>query len=156
MNNKLHFSTGKDDYESPDDLFTLYNSTYHFTLDAAANESNHKVDRWFGPGGEHEDALEEGLSWVPGNVWLNPPYSRGLQSKFIIKAACEGLKHLGSIVCLLPARTDTKSFHDVCMRYGMVELLKGRLKFKLNGKYILDKKGKPISAPFPSMIVVFE
>ena len=148
MNEKL-FSTGKDDWETPDALFQRYHDQYHFVLDLAANETNHKVDRWLGPGGEHEDALA--VSWTDyltqGNLWLNPPYSRALQPLFIQKAAeevaCFNCGH--SIVCLLPARTDTRLFHNIILPYGTVTFLRGRLTFK----------GAPAGAPFPSMIVVF-
>lgn len=139
----VHFSSGKDDWETPDDLFGTYDATYHFGLDAAANGGNHKCERWFGPGGMVDDAF--GVPWTGfGNVWLNPPYSRGLQSKFVRKAAAEALTKLMCVVCLLPARTDTKLFHEV-IKYGEVTFLKGRVKFK----------GAPSHAPFPSMIVVF-
>ena len=47
---------------------------------------------------------------------------------------------------LLPARTDTKWFHDWCLPYGKIEFLRGRLKFG----------GCDNPAPFPSMIVIFE
>lgn len=50
-----------------------------------------------------------------------------------------------TVVMLLPARTDTKWFHDYCLKYGEITFLRGRLKFG-------DSKN---SAPFPSMIVVF-
>jgi len=33
---EVHFSSGKDDWETPDDLFERYNQRYHFILDAAA------------------------------------------------------------------------------------------------------------------------
>lgn len=151
-------SSGKDDWETPDDLFALYDSTYHFVLDAAANESNHKCPLWLGPGGLHEDALS--ISWHPwlmsgGNIWLNPPYSKGNQAKFVTKAFQEvfelynlsgGRKQHGSVVCLLPARTDTKLFHEVIQPWGRIHFIKGRVKFK----------GASQGAPFPSMIVVFE
>lgn len=149
MLNNAMFTSGRDDWETPDTLFQSYNRIYNFTLDAAANEQNHKCARWFGPGGEHADALEDGLPWVPGNVWLNPPYSKDLQPQFVRKAAAEGLKHLGAVVCLLPARTDTKLFHEI-IKYGRVSFLKGRVKFISEGKATSN------SAPFPSMIVVFE
>lgn len=45
---------------------------------------------------------------------------------------------------LIPARTDTKWFHDYCLK-GDIEFIRGRVKFG-------DSK---INAPFPSMIVVF-
>jgi hypothetical protein len=59
-----------------------------------------------------------------------------------------GLKRLtnmrggNTVILLLPARTDTKWFHNYCIEHE-IEFLKGRLKF-----------GNAInSAPFPSMIV---
>ena len=50
---------------------------------------------------------------------------------------------------LLPARTDTKWFHQFCLdkeRVSVVCFVKGRLKFG-------DQTN---SAPFPSMIIVFD
>lgn len=46
---------------------------------------------------------------------------------------------------LLPARTDTKWFHDYILGKAEIRFLKGRLKFG----------GANNSAPFPSMIVIF-
>lgn len=154
---QVHFSSGKDDWETPEELFQRYNAIYHFTIDAAANEVNHKCPRWWGPGGEWPDALD--VAWevelAQGhNIWLNPPYSRGVQSKFVTKAhesmtkVWEMLWPLGrgSIVCLLPARTDTRLFHDIIQPHGEeIEFLRGRVKFV----------GAPNSAPFPSMVVIF-
>jgi len=146
----VHFSTGKDDWETPDDLFNRYNATYRFVLDAAANSQNAKVSRFYGPGGECEDALVVPWPLHEGNIWLNPPYSRGLQARFVNKA-WEEVKRgremdlVGSVVCLLPARTDTRLFHDTILAHGHVEFLRGRVKFK----------GAQQGAPFPSMIVRF-
>ena len=52
----------------------------------------------------------------------------------------------GTAVMLIPARTDTKAFHEYI--YGKAELrfVRGRLKFG----------GCKNSAPFPSMVVVFK
>lgn len=50
-------------------------------------------------------------------------------------------------VFLIPARTDTKWFHDLVLPNAReIRFLKGRLKFG----------GATFNAPFPSMIVVFE
>ena len=49
---------------------------------------------------------------------------------------------------LLPARTDTKWFHDYVLRADEIVLLKGRLKFRINGV-------EQNSAPFSSMLVRF-
>lgn len=154
---KIHFSSGKDDWETPDDLFSEYDQKYHFRMDLAANFSNRKCIAWLGPGSHIEDALS--VSWQPflklGNCWLNPPYSRSLQKKFVEKAAAEASEYFAkvvgtcepihNIVCLLPARTDTALFHDVIAAYGEITFLRGRVKFK----------GAKAGAPFPSMIVVF-
>jgi hypothetical protein len=49
-----------------------------------------------------------------------------------------------TVVCLLPARTDTRWWHDYCSK-GEVMLIKGRIKFGNSNN----------CAPFPSAIVVF-
>ena len=77
-------------------------------------------------------------------VFCNPPYGREL-AKWVKKAYEESRKPNTKVVMLIPARTDTRWFHDYCVK-GRIEFLKGRLKFG-------DGKN---SAPFPSMIVVFE
>lgn len=56
---------------------------------------------------------------------------------------------------LLPARTDTKWFHDYILGKTEVRFIRGRLIFEIDGKPILDKKGRPQAAPFPSMICIF-
>ena len=75
-----------------------------------------------------------------GVCWCNPPYGREI-GKWVEKA----YKSNCMVVMLLPARTDTKWFHDFCLK-GIISFIKGRLKFG-NAKNC---------APFPSMIVIFE
>jgi len=61
------------------------------------------------------------------------------------KAYYESLKP-NTLVCLLiPARTDTRWFHDYIKNRSEVRFLKGRLKFSHSKN----------SAPFPSMVVIF-
>lgn len=149
---RVLFSTGKDDWETPPDLFAKLHEEFGFDLDVAANATNRKVALWLGPGGFFEDALTCNWNVGGGMCWCNPPYSRGLQGKFIAKAAAERLYGVKTVM-LLPARTDTKVFHAHIWnehihrpRPGVeVRFLRGRLKFV----------GAPSSAPFPSMIVVF-
>ena len=50
-----------------------------------------------------------------------------------------------TVVMLLPARTDTRWFHDYIYGKAEIRFVKGRLKFG----------GAKNSAPFPSMVVVF-
>lgn len=51
-----------------------------------------------------------------------------------------------TVVMLLPARTDTKWFHEYIYNQAEIRFIKGRLKF---GK-------SKNSAPFPSMIIIFK
>ena len=61
------------------------------------------------------------------------------------KSFCESQKDNTVVVMLIPARTDTRWFHEYVYPYAEIRFIKGRLKFgnSLN------------SAPFPSMIVIF-
>ena len=48
---------------------------------------------------------------------------------------------------LIPARTDTKYFHNFIYQRSEIRFVKGRVKF--------EGKAKATSSPFPSMIVIF-
>lgn len=49
------------------------------------------------------------------------------------------------VVALIPARTDTRFFHDYIYHKAEIRFIKGRLKFG----------GCKDAAPFPSMVVIF-
>nr|UVY67390.1 MAG: DNA N-6-adenine-methyltransferase [Bacteriophage sp.] len=77
-------------------------------------------------------------------VFCNPPYGKEMY-KWVEKCYQEGCKE-NTLVCLLiPARTDTKYFHDFIIHRTEIRFIKGRLKFG-NSKN---------AAPFPSMLVIF-
>lgn len=140
MNTKLHFSSKKQDWETPQELFDSLNKEFDFDLDACADRYNTKCQNLIS---EETDCLR-----VPWNrigirsVFMNPPYGRGI-GKFVKRAYEQSQEGL-TVVCLLPSRTDIKWFHDYCLK-GEIRYIKGRLKFG-------DAKN---SAPFPSMVVVF-
>ena len=75
-------------------------------------------------------------------VFINPPYGRTI-GDWIKKAYDSG----SLCVMLLPARTDTKWWHNYCMKASMIVFFKGRIKF------VQDGKNAP--APFPSCLVIF-
>ena len=77
---------------------------------------------------------------------MNPPYGREI-SKFVEKAYDEWLDNDCTIVALLPARTDTKWFHDYIYQFAEIIFIKGRLKFEGGEKLA--------PAPFPSMVVIW-
>lgn len=139
MNTKLMFSSVKDDWETPQDLFDELDDEFHFTLDAASSDLNAKCEK-------HYTVEDDGLSqsWAGNNVFLNPPYGRNMKD-WMRKAYEESQAENTTVVVLVPARTDTAWFHDYV--YGKAELrfLRGRLKFG----------GCENSAPFPSLVVVY-
>jgi len=99
-----------DNWATPIELFNKWNDKYSFGLDAAASSTNHLCENWFGL--DHPDLTKrDGLTanWNDyGKVWCNPPYGRGI-ANWVDKAfQCNNL-----VVMLLPARTDTKWFHDL-------------------------------------------
>lgn len=137
--NDVMFSSKTDLWETPRDFFDALNEEFRFTLDACALPENAKCDRFFTP---TQDGL--GQEWN-GRVWCNPPYGRKI-SEWVVKgynSVNSGTAEL--CVMLLPARTDTRWFHDYIYHNAEIRFVKGRLKFS----------GSKNSAPFPSMVVVF-
>lgn len=137
-------SSQKMDWCTPQAFFDELNREFHFVLDAAATPENAKCERYFTP---EMDALSQ--SWdVGGAVFCNPPYGRQL-GKWVAKAYLEHIRTGGTIVLLIPARTDTKYFHDYILGKAEIRFLRGRLKFE-------DEHGNAgDAAPFPSMVVVY-
>lgn len=143
-------SSATDEWETPDALFGDLDDEFQFNLDVAASADNFKCAVYFT---REDDALSKAWHLLGGaRCWMNPPYSRGLQAKFIRKAAQERLRGVLT-VALLPARTDTKVFHEAIYdasrwqpRPGIeIRFLPGRVKFG----------GASNGAPFPSLICIF-
>jgi phage N-6-adenine-methyltransferase len=155
VNTAVMFASTTDEWETPQATFDALAAEFEFHLDLCASATNFKLRPYYTA---EMDALS--IDWSADNFaspgpptgFCNPPYSRGLQGKFIAKAAEERRRGFQTVM-LLPARTDTKAFHahiyDASKwqaREGVeIRLLPGRLKFG----------GAANSAPFPSMIVVF-
>lgn len=134
--NKVLFSSNKEDWETPQDLFDELNKEFKFSIDVASSEQNHKCNRYYT---EKENGLKQ--NWNNEIVWCNPPYGRKIGDW--VKKASESKS---IVVMLLPARTDTKWFHEYIYYKAEIRFIKGRLKF-----------GNSVnSAPFPSMIVIFK
>ena len=128
------------EHSTPQDFFDKLNAKYNFTLDPCANKENRKCDYWFGP---KSPFATDGLttSWAGHNVFMNPPYGNEIKH-WVEKAYVESQQDDTVIVGLLPARTDTKWFHDFVYHKTEIVFIKGRLSFSDAGP-----------APFPSMIV---
>ncbi len=139
MNTEVMFSSKTDLWETPQDLFDKLNNKFHFTLDVCATKENAKCKKYYT---KEQDGLSK--EWE-GVCWCNPPYGREI-SKWVQKASISARKG-ATIVMLLPARTDTRWFHDYIYKKENVKIkfIRGRLKFG-------DAKN---SAPFPSMLILF-
>lgn len=134
MNNDLFFSSKSEEWATPQDFFEQIDKEFHFNLDVCATAENAKCDKYYT---KEQDGLSQ--EW-DGIIWCNPPYGRSIG--MWVKKAYESK---ATVVLLVPARTDTKWFHDYVLGKAEVRFVKGRLKFG----------GCKNSAPFPSMLVVY-
>jgi len=146
---KLMFSSKSNEWETPTDFFDKLNKKFKFTLDPCATSQNKRCKKYYTI---EEDGLSK--SWSDETVYVNPPY--GNVGEWVKKAYKESTQNGATVVMLIPARTDTKYWHDYIMQSASaIYFIKGRLKFY--NKVIADYTGKSdISpAPFPSVVVVF-
>jgi phage N-6-adenine-methyltransferase len=138
----LMFSSKSNEWATPQDFYNKLNAEFGFTLDPCATPTTAKCSSYY-------TADDDGLSkdWSGHTVFMNPPYGRK-QKDWIEKAFQEGEKTGTTVVALVPARTDTKAWHNYCMKATEIRFIKGRLKFGQGAS-------KTNSAPFPSAVVVF-
>ena len=136
-------SSNTDMWETPQDFFDELNREFKFDTDVCATKENAKCPIYFT---SEEDGLRQ--EWK-GVCWMNPPYGRQI-GKWV-KKAYESALGGATVVCLVPARTDTKWFQDYCLkvlRGNGIRFIKGRL-------YFIDANSLTGRAPFPSAVVIF-
>lgn len=131
------FSSKTDQWETPQDFFDRLNSVFRFQVDVCALPENAKCVEYYTP---ENDGLAQDWSGV---CWMNPPYGRKI-SAWVEKAYRSAKENGATVVCLLPARVDTRWWHNYCAK-GEVHFIRGRLKFGGNAN----------GAPFPNAVVVF-
>ena len=136
----IHFSSASDNWATPDSFMDRVKTQYKvdFDLDVCADAGNAKAERFYT---REDDGLTQEWS---GCVWCNPPYGRKQTAQWL-KKAYDSAKQGATVYVLIPARTDTKAWHDYAMK-GRIEFIKGRLKFG----------GSKNSAPFPSALIIFD
>lgn len=136
------FSSNRDNWETPKNLFDELNNEFHFTLDAASDDFNAKCEK-------HYTINDDGLSqdWGGETVFCNPPYGRDAK-KWAQKSYEESLKPGTTVVLLVASRTDTAMFHDWILGKAEIRFIRGRLKFTYRGQ-IQD------NAPFPSLLAIY-
>jgi phage N-6-adenine-methyltransferase len=119
--NNVHFSSKTPEWETPQSFFDELDKEFNFQLDVCATKENAKCKKYFT---KEDDGLQ--MYWGFDTwKWMNPPYGREI-SKWVFEAS-----RYNKVVCLLPARTDTRWFHQYIYKKKNVEIrfIKGRLKF---------------------------
>ncbi len=157
MVDKALFSSDTGEWETPQEFYDELNKFWRFNLDPCATKENAKCETYYT---KEQDGLERDWCYVqynpeykspylryPGRVFCNPPYGREI-GQWVEKAVAEVQNgNAEVVVMLLPARTDTRWFHDYVLPNAyLVRFVRGRLKFG----------GSKNSAPFPSVVVVFK
>lgn len=132
-------SSKTDNWATPQDFFDKLNEEFHFTLDPCANEENHKCNLFFT---KEQDGLTK--DWGGHVVFCNPPYGKEI-ADWVRYSYEQSQKPNTTVVMLIPARTDTRYFHDYIYGKAEIRFIKGRLKFG----------DATTAAPFPSMVVVY-
>ena len=127
------------EWATPQDFFDRLDAEFHFTLDPCSTDENAKCEK-------HYTKEQDGLAqdWTGETVYCNPPYGREMPKW--IKKCYEHSIGGGTAVMLIPARTDTKAFHDYIYGKSEIRFICGRLHFN----------GSKWNAPFPSMVVIFK
>ena len=136
---KVMFSSKTVEWTTPQDFYDRLNQEFNFTLDPCCTDETAKCGTYYT---EADDGLAQ--PWAGHSVFMNPPYGRSIKD-WIRKAYEESRKPNTVVVALIPARTDTRYWHDYCMEASEIRFIKGRLKFGESNN----------SAPFPSAVVVF-
>lgn len=137
MSTAIHFSSATDQWATPQDFFDKLDAEFHFEVDVCADQYNAKKGLFYSI---EEDGLAQ--EWK-GVCWMNPPYGREIGNW--MRKAYESSTGGATVVCLVPARTDTAWWHDYAKK-GEIRFIRGRLKFG----------GHKNSAPFPSAVVIFK
>jgi len=147
----VHFSSVSNEWETPENLYRSLNERFKFTLDPCCTHESAKCEK-------HYTMIENGLAqdWSQDVVFMNPPYGREI-SQWIQKAYLESRKG-ATVVCLIPARTDTSYWHNYIFGKAKIEFLKGRIRFqnRLLPSWKADGSHKVSGAPFPSAVVIYE
>lgn len=138
----------KNAWGTPQSLFDQLNQEFSFTLDAAADSTNHKCANYFT---KEQDSLSQ--KWE-GRVFVNPPYQTSILKSFVAKAATS--VHNGDaelVVMVIPSATDTNWWHEwIFPSATEIRFTKGRVKFVKTGSGLAEGKGR---SNFGTAIVVF-
>lgn len=125
---------------TPKAFFEPMRKEFGLKIDAAASADNAMLRKFWSM--ENNAFMQD---WSGKRIWCNPPYGRAEIYKWVERCATGGAS---IVVALLPARTDTRWFHDFIYKKSNVDIrfVKGRIKFS----------GTTGAGKFPSMVVIFK
>ncbi len=128
MKSRVVFSSATNEWGTPEGVYSALNREFLFDLDPC-------------PLGGTENGLDTlFMPWAGRRVFINPPYSE--VAKWLARWHEPELA-----VYLIPSRTDTRYFHEIILPHATaIRFIRGRLRFG----------GAVNSAPFPSMVIVFD
>jgi phage N-6-adenine-methyltransferase len=136
--NAVHFSSRSDEWATPNWFYDLIEAELGpIDRDVCGTAKNAKCKVFYT---REMDGLKQ--EWR-GVCWCNPPYS---EVALWLEKAYQSSLAGATVVCLIPARTDTIYWHRFVTKAYEIRFFKGRLKFG-------DAQN---SAPFPSALVVFK
>jgi hypothetical protein len=125
----IHFSSASDRWATPKAVYDSLDAEFGFNFDPCPLD------------GDSDGRSSLFCEWRGKRVFCNPPYGPEIP-KFLARAP-----EAEVAVFLIPARTDTRWFHDMVLpKAKEIRFLRGRLKFG-------DSTN---CAPFPSMVVVYD
>ena len=134
---KVYHRSLTTEWATPPAFYDALDAEFHFDLDVCAQPANAKCARFFTP---QDDGLSQ--RWE-GVCWLNPPYGKTI-GLWIHKASESALAG-ATVVCLVPARTDTRWWQTYVTSAVEVRFVPGRLRFG----------GAAHCAPFPNAVLIF-
>lgn len=143
---------------TPRSLIEVLGGADSFDLDPCSH-----VSRPWASARHHYTIDDDGLTqpWF-GRVWLNPPYSKVLVTKFLGRMAAHGCG-----TSLIFARTETDTFHRYVWEHASAVLfIRGRLHFHVGVDTWFPRKGKdpifvrageaaPANGGAPSVLIAY-
>ena len=121
MGTQIVGSSDSMEYSTPLQIVEPLIREFNLTKDVCASSLNYKLsDYWT----KQDNSL---LKDWEGNCWMNPPFSRDL-GKWVKKAFNDTIKFGGTKVCLIPVRSNTKWWAEICTQ-AEIRFINGEVNF---------------------------
>jgi len=121
LGKEYKFKSNSVEYSTPLKIVEPLIREFYLTVDVCASASNYKTEKYWT---KEDNSLQK--DWY-GNCWMNPPFDRNL-NKWVRKAYNESEKFGGTKVCLIPVRSNTKWWAEVCLK-SEIRFINGEVNF---------------------------